>query len=78
MALHKVIDEEGNITNTKNRGKSHKPAKLKEYKIDNTLMSKWFDYNSVEGFTNSNRKYSLYLAVEKIIKHIEAQLERTK
>lgn len=71
MPIHVVNQETGQVTNSKNRGKSHKPTKLKEYKIDNTLMSKWFGYSSVEGFTNSNRKYSLYSAVNDIIKYIE-------
>jgi hypothetical protein len=72
MPLHKPKNENGAITNSKNRGKSYKPTKLKEYKIDNTLMSEWFGYNNVEGFTNSNRKHSLYSAVDEIIKYIEA------
>lgn len=71
MPIHIVNQETGQVTNSKNRGKSHKPAKLKEYKIDNALMSKWFGYNSTEGFTNSNRKHSLYSAVDEIIRYIE-------
>lgn len=71
MPLHIPKDEEGNITNAKNRGKSYKPAKLKQYKIDNSLMADWFGYNTTEGFTNSNRKYSLYKSVEQIIEYIE-------
>ncbi len=71
MPLH-IQNEEGKTTNSKNRGKSDKPDKLKEYKITNKLIAKWFKYSTPSSFTGSSCKQQMLDGIKKVIEHIES------
>lgn len=72
MALH-TINEQGNLTNSKNRGKSDKSNKLIDYNITNKLIAKWFGYSSDKAFNSSSAKERVLKGIDILIKHIENQ-----
>lgn len=71
MSLHVYNEENGNYQHRKKRGKGDKHPKLKQYKITNKLMAKWFGYSSDKSFNNSTLKQDMLDGVLSIIKHIE-------
>lgn len=72
MPLHS-LKEQGIVTNYRNRGKADKSGKLKEYKISNKLVAKWFGYNSDRAFNSSSAKERILRGIDRLINHIENQ-----
>lgn len=58
------------------REKHLKSSKLKQYKITNKLIAKWFGYSNQYSFNSSKAKEDMLKGVNEIIYHIEYQLSK--
>lgn len=50
--------------------------KMRQYKLTNIQIAKWFSYSSSSSFNSSKAKSQMLLGIERIITHIEEQIKK--
>lgn len=55
------------------RSQAKAPNELKEFKITNIMVAKWFKYLNARSFNSSSAKDDILKGVKEVIKHVKNQ-----